>query len=40
MGIYEDNPLQIRFDDIDDINITLSVPVDGKMPSIPIPPSK
>ena len=40
MGIYQGNPLQIQSDDIDDINITLSVPADGKMPSMPIPPPK
>ena len=40
MGIYKNNPLQVEDDDIDDIDIILSVPEDGKMPSTPIPPPK
>ena len=37
MGIYEQNPLQIEDDDIENVNITLSIPEDGKMPSMPAP---
>ena len=37
MGIYENNPLSVEDDDIEDVDITLSVPEDGKMPSMPVP---
>ena len=40
MGIYENNPLSVEDDDIEDVDITLSVPEDGKMPSMPVPQKK
>ena len=37
MGIYVENPLQIEDDDIQGVEIIMSIPEDGKMPSIPVP---
>ena len=40
MDINQNNPLTIQDDDIEGVDIQLSIPDDGKMPSMPIPPPK
>ena len=37
MGIYKENPVVVKDDDIQGIDIFMLIPEDGKMPSIPVP---
>ena len=40
MGSYANNPVMVGSDDVDNIDIELSIPSDGKMPMIEVKPEQ